>query len=249
MDAARPRKHVVVYLLMPEDDYRPQPSSPVVLALQQIMRIRQANMSLITYPLSIASITGWRSLTGSDTPVKALERLAFSVYDQLLIPVSSLAFPMPETFPSANLMRPQSLGPASRVFQSPAVTVSPLRESKIEFQLKWPAPSLEVLHRHRILHVAYTFVPGAAEGPGWIVVSCIDEKGEIWKTLPKVMKLKPEDLPEVTMTRFVWSIAKMLAETADVEWRVVISRIGVPNKAEIKGERRLLSGQRLHSGP
>lgn len=195
-------------------------------------------MSMVVYPVPLSNVSRHRTIIPGDSTATRLDRLAFSVYDQLLVPVSNLAFPVPETFPSAPIIRPQSLGPVTRLFQSPAMTLSPARATRLEFELHWPASSLEVLHRHRLLHVAYACSPAHGQGAGleWIVVSCIDEKGEIWKTLPRLLRIPPGTVVEAIRARAVWSITKMLAETADVEWRVVICKLGTPSKAEVRGE-------------
>lgn len=235
-----------MYLLAPSEAYTSSPASPIVFALQQVIKIksRASHVSWVTYPLPISSISRWRTIVAGDLSTKRLDHLAFSVYDQLLVPVSSLAFPMPETFPSANLARPQSLGPRLRLFQSPAITLSPSRDAKIEFELNWPPSSLEVMHRHRLLHIAYACSPAhSQERLEWIVVSCVDEKGEIWKTVPKLLRYPPGPV-EVVRARVVWSICKMLIDTADVEWRVIISKLGVPSKAEAKGEFALAATSR-----
>lgn len=237
LESARHRKHVVIYLLAPLEAHSNSPTAPVVSALQQIFKSKTPNMSIVIYPLPLSTVVRWRHLLRTDTSSRRLERLVFSVYDQLLVPVSSLALPVPETFPSANHSRHPSLGPVTRLFQSPALTITPARMCRTEFDLSWPPESLEVEHRHRLLHVSYASLsaPGA-DGVERMVVSCIDEVGEVWKTLPRILRHPPSAIPEVQRIRQVWSITQLLAGTADVEWRVIISKLGLPNEAEVKGE-------------
>ncbi|KAM0788943.1 hypothetical protein ACM66B_003018 [Microbotryomycetes sp. NB124-2] len=240
IEAARQRKHVVLYLLMPQDDVSLSATSSIIVAIQQIAKARQPNVSLLVYPVPVASVVGWRSLDDIDKPSKRLEQLAFAVYDQLLMSVSSLAFPVPETFPAGNMMRPQTLGPQIRSCQAPAIWMSPKRLSQISFTFKWPPPSLEIMHRHHLMHVAYAWLPGQAPNTVWIILSCIDERGEIWKTLPKLSRISPDMSTETAVARHVWAITRMLSETADVEYQFVICRVGIPSRLEIKAFESLL---------
>lgn len=238
LESARHRKHVVLYVLAPLEAHSNSPSSPFVSALQQILKSKTPNMSIVTYTVPLSTVIRWRHLLRSDTASRRLERLVFSVYDQLLVPVSTLALPVPETFPSANHVRHPSLGPVTRLFQSPALTISPSRESKTEFNLNWPPTSLEIQHRHRLLHVAYACLPAGSDGDERLVISCIDEVGEVWKTLPRILRHPPGAVPEVQRIRQVWSVTQLLAGTADVEWRVIITKVGLPNEIEVKGAYR-----------
>lgn len=237
-EATRSRRHVVIYILAPPEAYTASPASPIISALQSMIKSRIGpGSSWVVNPVPLSAVSRWRTIVPGESSLGRLDRLAFAVYDQLLIAVSSLAFPVPETFPSANLARPQLVGPTVRTFQSPAITMSPARRTDIEFDLTWPAASLEVLHRHRLLHVAYACSPAHGDGGlEWIAVSCVDEKGEIWKTMPRLLRIPPGASVETLRVKMVWSISKMLIDTADVEWRVIISKLGVPSKADLKGE-------------
>lgn len=218
----------------------------MIFALQQIFKSKTPNMSIVIYPLPITTIARGRHMHCSDSATRRLDRLAFSVYDQLLIPVSSLNMPVPDSFPSANYARHPSLGPVTRLFQSPALTVAPARNHRTEFELSWPPTSLEIEHRHRLLHISYACSSSpASAGAERMVVSCIDEKGEVWKTLPRILRFPPGAVAEVQRVRQVWSIAQLLAGTADVEWRVVISKLGFLNEAEMKGELHPYYSQRV----
>ncbi|KAK4055551.1 hypothetical protein OIV83_000097 [Microbotryomycetes sp. JL201] len=234
IESARQRKHVVLYLLMPQEEASLSATSSIVFAIQQIAKARQSSLSLLVYPVPVASVIGWRSIGNVDRPCKRLERLAFAVYDQLLISVPSLAFPVPETFPAGNMMRPQSVGPASRSFQGPAIWMSQTASPRISFSFKWPPPSLEIMHRGHLMHVAYTWISGHTANSHWVILSCIDERGEIWKTLPRLLRINGDTPPELAVARHVWDITRMLSVTADVDYRFVICRVGIPSRLEVK---------------
>lgn len=228
-EASRSSKHVVVYLVTPPGAHPTTPSSPLALALQQLQRCRSGTTSLVIYPLPLSNILDLRPSTSDK-----FDRLVFSVYDQLLIPVAQIHAPIPETFPSGNNM---PIAPNIRLFQSPAITLSPARQTKIQFELQWPPSSLEVLHRHRLLHIAYTCTPvRGVPGVEWIVMTCIDEKGEMWKTGQKLARVSSGQSVTLMRSKVVWNLARVMSAKADVEWRVVICKVGGINKEEIAGE-------------
>ncbi|SGY79008.1 BQ5605_C008g05011 [Microbotryum silenes-dioicae] len=240
VDAARTRKHVVIYLLDPSEASRTSASAApsIIAALAHILKSRASTMSLVVYPLPLSTVSRWRSIASADSIAARLRRLAFAVYDTLLVSVSSLPAPVPETFPSSQIGRHPVLGPLTRLYQSPAITASPVRETSIEFALVWPPSSLEVLHRHRLLHVAYGCFCAPAEGERgpaleWIVISGIDEKGETWKSVPQIVRYPPQMQLEEARARQVWKAAKSLHDTADIEWRVVVTKLGNMSKEEI----------------
>ncbi|KAM0754078.1 hypothetical protein T439DRAFT_346312 [Meredithblackwellia eburnea MCA 4105] len=241
-EIARTAKHIVVYLLTPPGPLPTAPTSPITLAIQQLLRTRSTTLSTLVYPIPMSTIADSRTMYFGDSSNARLERLAFAVFDQLLISVSKLRFPMPETFPSAAFNH--ATGPAVRAFQFPAITLSPARKSKLDFELSWPPSSLEVMHRHRLLHVGYTVIPVENESNlEWIVATCIDEKGELWKTVPKLVRCPASAPSEVARVKIVYAIARGVAEAADVEWRIVICRVGVMGKPEMKAWSTLLKEQ------
>lgn len=227
-------KHVVVYLLTPPGPLPTSPSSPIALTIQQLLRTKTASTSVLVYPLPLSTIADFRAIGVDQSSVNRLDRLSFAVYDQLFISVAKLHTPIPDTFPSASIT---PLSGLTDRFQSPAITLSPARRTQIEFELQWPPSSLEVLHRHRILHVGYTSMTAVPGEPGleWIVAVCIDEKGETWRSIPKLVRIPAGAAGDMARVRVVWSIARSVAEKADVEWRIVVCRLGCIPMAEIKG--------------
>ncbi|KAK4702730.1 hypothetical protein P7C70_g3492, partial [Phenoliferia sp. Uapishka_3] len=239
-EAVRSGQHVVVYLLTPAGALPTSPSSPVATTIQLINKLRSNTLlPPLVYPMPLSAIADSRTMFLGDSTSARLERLAFAVYDQLLIPVARLKFPMPETFPSAPFAHTNT--PAVRPFQFPAITLSPFRKPKIQFELNWPASSLEVMHRHRILHVGYTVTPvEGATNLEWIVATCIDEKGELWKTVSKLLRRPANVSTETARVTIVYGFAKSMADFADVEWRIVITRLGLLSKEEMKAWHVLL---------
>lgn len=234
-EAAKTSKHVVVYLLTPPGPLPTSPSSPIALTIQQLLKTKTSLTSVLVYPLPLSTIADFRAIGVGQSSMNRFDRLSFSVYDQLFISVARLHSPIPDTFPSTSVVPLPGL--TTRAFQSPAITLSPARRPQIEFELQWPPSSLEVLHRHRILHVGYTSTIAVPGEPGleWIVVVCIDEKGETWKAIPKLVRIPAGAAGDTARVRVVWSVARSVAEKADVEWRIVVCRLGCIPTAEIKG--------------
>lgn len=235
-EAARSSKHVVVYLLTPPGPLPISPTSPVALTIQQLLKCRSAALSVLVYPIALSSALDPSAATSDDNSTSRLAKVAFSVYDQLLVPITKLRAPIPETFPSASLA--PSMGPATKLFQCPSITIFPTRRTKLKFELSWPPASLEVLHRHRMLHVAYATQRAQKEAGGseWIALSFTDERGEIWKTIPKLVRVPAGSAGDAARVRTVWTLTKAAAESADVEWRIVVCRLGLITKSELHGE-------------
>ncbi|KAI5475687.1 hypothetical protein MNV49_001062 [Pseudohyphozyma bogoriensis] len=241
-EACRVTRHVVVYLLTPPGPLPTSPTSPIALTIQQLVKSKSASMSLVVYPVPISTIADSRTMILGESTANRLDRLAFSVFDQLQIPVSKLHFPVPETFPTAPFNH--AVGPAARPFQFPAITLSPIKKPHIEFELAWPSSSLEVMHRHRLLHVGYTVFPVEGESNlEWLVTSVIDERGETWKMVPKLIRCPAGAATEMARAKLVWAIARTVADQADVEWRMVICRLGLMSKIEMKAWHAVLKEQ------
>lgn len=222
--------NVVVYLLFPST-LEISATIQITIALHQLLRINSTTSKVIIHLLPLSTIT----CSSTSTHYAAqLNQLAFQIYDRLPIPILQIKPPPPETF--TNLFTAPASPTPIRLFQSPAFTLSPQRKTAVEFELKWPVPSLEILHRHRILHIAYDRVV-IKNFPGyeWIVVGAIDESGESWKTVPKLIKTAQRTTYERLGLKEVWRIAQTSMAKVDVEWRVVICRYGLMSKIEIQG--------------
>lgn len=222
--ASRNTKRIVVYLLNPAERLVHSPSSPVTVALHNLCKIDAGGTaSVVVYALSLST-----ALMRGPGSAAALARLSFAVYDRLPVLVNKLISYHAEPFPK--LSTSISLGKTSKKFQSPAFTISPARKSLIEFNLQWPASSYEIQDRHRLLQVAYSISP-VEGGLEWVVVSCVDEKGESWRVVSKLFPVGAE-----SKFRFVWSTLRAFAEEASVEWRIVISRVGIMSSQELTSE-------------
>ncbi|BGP14917.1 hypothetical protein JCM10213_003726 [Rhodosporidiobolus nylandii] len=240
---AKSTQNTVVFIVSPFFDSPLSSVSPIAGILHQIGKSRTAAVNMQPFPVPLAAVAPARPSLGNSGEVDRLVPLAFAVYDQLQVPVARLRFPAPETFPTARPASLQILGPPIRLFQAPAVVLSPSspKPPPVQFALHWPATSLEVEHRHRLLHVCYgskRAFPG--DTSEWLAVTMIDEKGETWKNIPRFLKIPAGVVADVHRVRVVWSFAKALVDSADIEWRVVLCKLGEPTAVEAKAWDSLL---------
>ena len=128
--------------------------------------------------------------------------------------------------------------PVTDYLEAPAYTLVTSATSKsrgtavlprISFALESSASSLDVTHRHMLLHVGYQISTCGR----WIIAACIDGEGEAhdlkaWLT--------PDDNVEEFMVAQVWTFAYAFARRANVEWRIVVSKLGLISYSEANGE-------------
>ena len=67
-------------------------------------------------------------------------------------------------------------------------------------------------------------------------MSCIDERGESWTTFSKLVRLRIGNQGEDLRLVEVWNFVRKFAEEANVEWRIVIGRMGEFDRIELEGE-------------
>ncbi|GAA5870628.1 hypothetical protein JCM8547_002066 [Rhodosporidiobolus lusitaniae] len=244
IEHAKTAQNTVVYIITPFSDSPLSPSCPLASILHQIGKSRTAVTNMHPVPLPLSSVVNTLPSLDGRGELDRLVRLCFSIYDSLQLPISRLRIPTPDTFPAARPLPIGALGPAVRLCQAPAITLSPSpsKPPQIQFSLNWPAASLEVEARHRFLHVCYgseLVTPGNSSGE-WLSVAMVDEKGESWKNIPRYLKIPAGVVADVHRVRVVWSFAKTLIDAADVEWRVVLCKLGEPTALETRAWDSLL---------
>ncbi|KDQ65114.1 hypothetical protein JAAARDRAFT_108506, partial [Jaapia argillacea MUCL 33604] len=144
------------------------------------------------------------------------EPLVNSVYDRILRPVDrqiSRAFS-----DQTDLLR--------EYFQEPAFAIARPLSFRAKFLREYPAHSLDIVDRHTLLHVGYRLTSCGK----WLLAACIDQRGEahdigVW--------LVQSDHKEIDVISQVWSFAQQLARKADVEWRLVVSKLGPLSESEL----------------
>ncbi|KAJ7574277.1 mediator complex subunit 13 C-terminal-domain-containing protein [Mycena floridula] len=122
--------------------------------------------------------------------------------------------------------------PMRKWFEEPAYTLA-RSQPKVSFVRSQHA-SLDVLDRHTFLHVAYNI----SKCGKWILGACIDERGEahdsgIWATQEENDEEEEEGMLEEHIVCKIWDFTSAFVKKADVEWRVVITRLGTLKEAEL----------------
>ena len=156
-----------------------------------------------------------------------LDVFVCSVYDRILQPVTRA---MSRKFFEWS-------APTVGYFESPAYSLVPSSFSKsrngtfhpkVTFSLESSAPSLDVTHRHMLLHVGYQVsVCGR-----WVLAACVDAEGEAHEV--KVW-LTPDEGTEAFVVKQVWTFVHDFAKRANVEWRIVVSKLGLMTYSELGG--------------
>ena len=159
--------------------------------------------------------------------LEGLDIFVGSVYDRVLRPVTRAM--------SRKLF--DWSAPVVGYFEAPAYSmVSSLANKgrygvshpRVSYTLDSSASSLDVTHRHMLLHVGYQV---SACGR-WIMAACIDAEGEA-----HALKawLTPEDNVEAFVASEVWTFGHDFAQRANIEWRIVISKLGLIGYSELEG--------------
>ncbi|KAG5641858.1 hypothetical protein DXG03_004098 [Asterophora parasitica] len=154
-----------------------------------------------------------------------LEMVCGSVYSRILVPVDRLM--SRRFFELGERIR--------RYFQEPVLTLARPIYNKVSFA-RAPHASLDVVDRGTFLHVGYLVSPCGK----WILAACVDQRGEayelgVWLTQTPVEGDADEVSDEMFLVRKIWDFAVQFAKKANVEWRIVVSRLGALTEAELDG--------------
>ncbi|GAA6062441.1 hypothetical protein JCM10212_003315 [Sporobolomyces blumeae] len=234
-------QNAVFYVIGPEDVSLLSPSSPMFAVLHLLSRSKPALSTIVSCPVAFSQLC---LSTSKRFRSERLVNLAFSIYDQLSIPVAKLRCPVPETFPSAAFATAATQAPNIRTFQAPAITLSPRRSRMITFDMSFPVSTLSIRDRHRFLHLGYSSNPANADGTlDWIYLSTIDDTGESWRVIAKMIKVHPGLPADVARVRILWGMIRNLIDNTDIEWRIVICKLGEPSILEIRAWDSILKEQ------
>ncbi|KAH7888131.1 mediator complex subunit 13 C-terminal-domain-containing protein [Phlebopus sp. FC_14] len=143
------------------------------------------------------------------------ENLCFSVYQRVVRPVERI---MPRKILDA--------GEETRgYFRDPPFTLARSLSATVEFNQSGPSRTLDVLDRHTLLHVGYKF----SSCGKWLLATCVDQRGESFD----VGSWLTQDEVEPSAVLQVWNFAVQFARMANVEWRLVISKLGLMSSNEL----------------
>ncbi|KAG5352297.1 hypothetical protein C0989_002899 [Termitomyces sp. Mn162] len=147
-----------------------------------------------------------------------------SIYDRILVPVDRL---MSRSFEHGVRVR--------KYFQQPALTLARPIYNKATF-VRAAHASLDVMDRDTFLHVGYQ----VSQCGKWILAACVDQRGEahdlgVWLMQTPGESDPEDDLSEMSLVQKVWEFAIQFAKKANVEWRMVFSKLGAIGENELDG--------------
>jgi mediator of RNA polymerase II transcription subunit 13, fungi type len=149
-------------------------------------------------------------------PVVGADRIVLNVYDRLGRRVER------------EHARLSTSHQSQLVVHAHAFTLARSRPLKILYQDQWPPLSQMPFDRHTFLHVAY----GWSKDREWIVASLVTERGD---NQDRFVGSGGEDLSSNDLVYLVWSFMEQFAKKAGVEWRIVISKLGLICEEELEG--------------
>lgn len=218
----------VVYILVEDAE-----CSSANLILNQIcLRLHLIRRGLIPHLVPISLLSRSLSRLRRATSARSghdnvISRLAFAIYDRLQLSVSRFEPPFASILMNYPKENPNQ---STRLCCAPAFKIIPQARQQVAFTLQWPPPTLDILDRNRILHVAYAI----SADKKWIALATIDEKGENYSLRSRSI----EGLDAKTTLRRVWAFAKEFAEVVSVEWRIVITKAGFMPSSELVGKQK-----------
>ena len=149
-------------------------------------------------------------------PVVGADRIVLNVYDRLGRRVER------------EHARLSTSHQSQSVVHAHAFTLARSRPLKVHYQDQWLPPAQMLFDRHTFLHIAY----GWSKDREWIVSSLVTERGD---DQDRFVGSGGEDLSSGDLVDLVWSFVEQFAKKVDVEWRIVICRLGVIPEEEIEG--------------
>lgn len=172
-----------------------------------------------------------------------LESFCVNLYNRILIPVDR---------PLARMFSPDNPPISAKPYvQKPIFTLARPLYNEVTY-VRSAHASLGVLDRYTLLHVGYR----TSACRKWVMAACVDQRGEAWDQAVWLVKNDHQDpdgegsgiggggaasvsgggnSEDALVVRRVWDFLLGFAKRADVEWRVVISKLGVMEEAELTG--------------
>ena len=188
-------------------------ASPLLRQISSAMKRLQKARS--EHPITLQLIPE-HHITSHDLGTTDFERLCFSVYHRVPQPVDRTMS-----------RRIFDTGKETRgFFREPAFTLGRPPKPVVHFSLG-PTRTLDVLDRHTFLHVGYKF---SACGK-WLLAACVDQRGESYD----LGSWLTQDEVGTSAVLQVWNFALQAARRTNIEWRIVISKLGSMSPTELDG--------------
>lgn len=205
-------QHFVFYLVTPPTLLNL--TSPVLR--QVLSAIKRALKSRLGPQITFHFVPEDLILGGDFTTNSRLASLVDAVYNKLLRPVDRV---LSDTL-AVDTENVRSY------FQDPMLALARPFQSSVHFIREAHPSSLDVLDRHAMLHVGYHVTPCGK----WLLTTCVDEWGEAHDLKAWLI---PDDADETFTVTNVWNFAYAFAARANIEWRVVISKLGSMSEKEL----------------
>jgi mediator of RNA polymerase II transcription subunit 13 len=163
-----------------------------------------------------------------------LESFCINLYNRILVSVEQ---PLARRFSPDNT--PITV---KALLQKPVFTLARPTYNTVTYT-RTAFSSLDVMDRYTLLHVGYRL---SACGK-WVMAACVDQRGEAWE---QAVWLLNQDVDgegngssapiggsseEMFVVKKIWDFVAGFAVRADVEWRIVISKLGIMEEAEFTG--------------
>ncbi|KAG7446038.1 uncharacterized protein BT62DRAFT_1076435 [Guyanagaster necrorhizus] len=156
------------------------------------------------------------------------EDLCGSIYDRILVPVvRSMSRKLSQA------------GEVTKFLEDPAFVLARTpEESKVVYsgpKADATAMILGVMDKGTFLHVGY----GVSECGKWIFASCNDQRGDghnlgVWLTSKGGGEANEGEVDEMTfLVHKVWDFTARFAKKANIEWRIVIAKLGSMGEGEL----------------
>ncbi|KAF8131078.1 mediator complex subunit 13 C-terminal-domain-containing protein [Boletus edulis] len=179
----------------------------ITSAMKRLQKVRSE------HPITLQLIPE-HHITSHDLGATDFERLCFSVYHRVPQPVDRTM--SRRVFDNGKEIR--------GFFREPAFTLARPPKPVVHFSLG-PARTLDVLDRHTFFHVGYRF---SACGK-WLLAACVDQRGESYD----LGSWLTQDEVETSAILQVWNFALQVARKTNIEWRLVISKLGPMSPSEL----------------
>jgi len=187
--------------------------------------------------------------------VSDLDTLCISLYNRILVPVtrtmSRSFFPCDGQDKGNDKAKDKER--VRKYFRDPLLTLARPLHARVSF-VRAAHASLGVTDRNTFLHVGYQVSPCGK----WVLAACVDERGEahdlgVWLvqtptqgagTPEREGSGSGEDVAVGSgegediyafVVRKVWEFAIEFAKNADVEWRIVVAKLGSMDESELNG--------------
>ncbi|KAI0637629.1 hypothetical protein C8Q77DRAFT_1086914 [Trametes polyzona] len=220
-----PTRHPYLVFYIATPAHIISPSSTVLRQiLSAVRRFRaQSSGDILVHFVPESLIEGVHTHPGSN--LGGLDDFVCSVYDRILVPVTRAM--SREFFAQSAATTGYFEAPAYALICTPggkARSETPVPQ--VSFTLESSVSSLDVMNRHTLLHVGYQ----VSSCGRWILAACVDAAGEAHEVKTY---LTPDDNVEASVVSQIWGFVHDFARRANIEWRIVITKLGLMAHSEI----------------